>query len=80
MASFSGSPAARASPSARATAERSEVSEDAAKARALAMSSADQGRTFQVRYRVNANGPTEVRWEALRGELSEVTGDARRRP
>jgi hypothetical protein len=60
--------------------ERSEVSEEAAKARALAMSNVNVGHTFQVRYRVNANGPTEVRWEALRGTLSEITGDARRKP
>jgi hypothetical protein len=60
--------------------ERNEVSEDAAKARAVAMSNSAAGHTFQVRYRVNANGPTEVRWEALRGTLSEITGDARRHP
>jgi hypothetical protein len=34
------------------------------------------GTAFQVRYHANANAPTEVRWEALYGQLSEVTKDA----
>jgi len=38
------------------------------------------GTIFQVRYRVNANGMTEVRWEALDGNISEITGEARRHP
>jgi hypothetical protein len=29
---------------------------------------------------VNANGKTEVRWEALDGTVTEVTGDAQKRP
>ncbi len=59
---------------------RTEVSESAAKGLALAMSQSNAGAVFQVRYRVNANGPTEVRWEALDGRIDEITGDARRHP
>jgi hypothetical protein len=57
---------------------RTEVSEGAAKDAAVAMSKRNGGIVFQVRYRVNANGRTEVRWEARDGQLQEVTGDARK--
>ncbi len=56
------------------------VSETSAKNAAVAASSANPGRVFQVRYRVNANGATEVRWEVRDGVISEVSGDARRHP
>ena len=56
---------------------RLEVSEAAAKAGALAASEAHPGRVFQVRYHVNANAPTEVRWEALDGQIIDVTGGER---
>jgi len=59
---------------------RTEVSEGAAKTRAVSMSQQQGGVTFQVRYRVNANGRTEVRWEALDGQIVEVTGDGRMHP
>ncbi len=59
---------------------RNEVSETSAKNGAIAMSSSNPGRVFQVRYRVNANGATEVRWEARDGVIAEITGDARRHP
>jgi hypothetical protein len=59
---------------------RNEVSETAAKNGATSMSQSNPGKTFQVRYRVNANGHTEVRWEALDGHLTEVTGNARKHP
>jgi hypothetical protein len=49
-----------------------EVSEAAAKARAVALSSSTPGTVYQVRYHANANAPTEVRWEAVNGELSEI--------
>jgi hypothetical protein len=58
---------------------RTEVSEGAAKRAALALSSRTPGAVFQVRYRVNANGGTEVRWEAIDGQLFEITGDGRKR-
>ncbi len=58
---------------------RNEVSEGSAKNGAVALSQSNPGKTFQVRYRVNANGATEVRWEARDGQIAEVTGDARRR-
>ena len=58
---------------------RTEVSEAAAKNSALARSTRTPGAVFQVRYRVNANGRTEVRWEARDGQLIEVTGDERNR-
>jgi hypothetical protein len=51
---------------------RIEVSEAAAKSRAVAMSLSAPGRVYQVRYHANANAPTEVRWEALSGELHEI--------
>ena len=57
-----------------------EVNEDAAKARALAKSVAQPGVAFQARYRVNANAIAEVRWQAVDGVVSEVTGAARRTP
>lgn len=59
---------------------RTEVSETAAKNAALAMSQRDPTPVFQVRYRVNANAKTEVRWEAQAGRIDEVTGEARRHP
>ncbi len=59
---------------------RNEVSETAAKNGAVAMSTSNPGHVYQVRYRVNANGATEVRWEARDGAINEVTGDARRHP
>ncbi len=59
---------------------RTEVSEAAAKDAAVAMSQRLPGTVIQVRYRVNANARTEARWEALDGQLHEVTGDARKRP
>jgi len=51
---------------------RIEVSEAAAKSRAIALSSSAPGTVYQVRYHANVNAPTEVRWEALNGELSEI--------
>jgi hypothetical protein len=58
---------------------RTEVSEAAAKSAALALSQRNPQACFQVRYRVNANGGTEVRWEAVDGQLFEISGDARKR-
>jgi hypothetical protein len=58
---------------------RTEVSEGSAKDAAVAMSQRTPGTVIQVRYRVNANARTEVRWEALDGRLQEVTGEARKR-
>lgn len=55
-----------------------EISEEAAKRVALAKSKAQPEAVFQVRYHVNANGPTEVRWEASGGQLTGVTTDRRR--
>ena len=57
-----------------------EVSELAAKNRAIALSSRDPGTAFQVRYHANANAPTEVRWEALNGQIIAVMKDARMTP
>ncbi len=57
-----------------------EINEEGAKKAALARSHAERGRAFQVRYRVNANAPAEARWEALDGKVTEVTGDAKKRP
>jgi hypothetical protein len=57
---------------------RTEVSEGAAKDAAIATSQRQPGIVFQVRYRVNANARTEVRWEVLDGRLQEVTGEARK--
>jgi hypothetical protein len=58
---------------------RTEVSEDAAKRGAVAMSNQTPGVVFQVRYHVNANGKTEVRWEAVDGRITEITGEAERK-
>ena len=59
---------------------RTEVSEASAKDAAIAMSQRTPGTVIQVRYRVNANGGTEVRWEAIDGRLQEVMGEARKHP
>lgn len=58
---------------------RTEVSEAAAKNGALALSLKNPHVCFQVRYHVNANGRTEVRWEALDGKLQEIVGEDRHR-
>ena len=55
-----------------------EVNQEAAKTKALAKSTANPGTVFQVRYHMNANAPAEVRWEAVDGGLTEVTGDKQR--
>jgi hypothetical protein len=60
--------------------DRNEVSEASAKNAAAKMSKNRPGCVVQVRYRVNANASTEVRWEALDGQLTEITGAARRHP
>jgi hypothetical protein len=57
-----------------------EISQEAAKRSAIARSKARPGAVFQVRYHVNANGATEVRWEVVDGNVTEVTGDAQKRP
>jgi hypothetical protein len=57
-----------------------EINQEAAKRVALEKSQARPGTVFQVRYHANANAPTEVRWEALNGRVTEVTGDAQKRP
>jgi hypothetical protein len=57
-----------------------EISQDAAKRSAAARSRGKPGTVFQVRYHVNANGATEVRWQAIDGTVTEVTGDAQKRP
>jgi hypothetical protein len=57
-----------------------EISEEAAKRAAIARSQANRGIVFQVRYHVNANAPTTVRWEALDGLVTEITGEDRKRP
>jgi hypothetical protein len=59
---------------------RTEVSEGSAKDVAITMSQRNPGIVIQVRYRVNANARTEVRWQALDGRLEEVTGEARKHP
>jgi hypothetical protein len=59
---------------------RTEVSETSAKDAAIAMSQRTPGTVIQVRYRVNANARTEVRWEAIDGRLHEVMGEARKHP
>jgi len=59
---------------------RIEVGEGAAKGRAVAMSERSPGKVFQVRYHVNANAPTEIRWEALNGKIVEVVRDERMTP
>lgn len=58
---------------------RTEVSEASAKSRAVALSLQNPHACYQVRYHVNANGRTEVRWEALDGKLVEILDDDRRR-
>ncbi|HEX8795322.1 MAG TPA: hypothetical protein VF765_30445 [Polyangiaceae bacterium] len=58
---------------------RTEVSEASAKSGAVARSLQNPHACFQVRYRVNANGRTEVHWEAVDGQLVEIVGDDRRR-
>lgn len=55
---------------------RTEINEEAAKRVAIAQSEANPGIVFEVRYHVNANAPTRVRWEAVDGRVTEVTGDA----
>jgi len=57
-----------------------EINEEAAKSVALAQSEANPGFVFQVRYHVNANAPAEVRWEALNGQIIEVTHGERVTP
>jgi hypothetical protein len=57
-----------------------EVNEEAAKRGAAAKSKAERGTVFQVRYRVNANALPEVRWQAVDGNVTPVTGEAQRRP
>ena len=57
-----------------------EINQEAAKKVALAKSQARPGTVFQVRYHVNANAPTEVRWVAVDGRVTEVTGDAQKHP
>lgn len=47
---------------------------------AVVMSQSTPGTVIQVRYRVNANAGTEVRWEAVDGQLQELTGEARKHP
>jgi hypothetical protein len=57
-----------------------EVSEATAKSRAVELSSLKPGVAVQVRYHANVNAPTEIRWEALNGQITEVTGDPPRSP
>ena len=57
-----------------------EINQEVAKRVALAKSQAHPGTVFQVRYHANANAPTEVRWLAVDGRITEVTGDAQKRP
>jgi hypothetical protein len=59
---------------------RFELSETAAKDRAVAQSQRHPGVAFQVRYHVNANAPTEVRWEAIDGSIGETRKDDRTPP
>lgn len=59
---------------------RFELSEAGAKDHALSQSQRHPGTVFQVRYHVNANAPTEVRWEAVDGRISEVHKDDRKTP
>jgi hypothetical protein len=59
---------------------RFELSETAAKDRAVAQSQRHPGVAFQVRYHVNANAPTEVRWEAIDGRIGEMRKDDRTPP
>ena len=55
-----------------------EISQEAAKKSAIAKSKAKPGSVYQVRYHVNANAAPEVRWEAVDGTVTEVTGDAQK--
>ena len=57
-----------------------EINEEAAKRVAFAQSEANPGIVFQVRYHVNANAPTRVRWEAVDGRVTEVMGDDQKHP
>ena len=57
-----------------------EVNEEAAKQGAASKSKAAPGTVFQVRYRVNANAPAQVRWQAVDGTITPVTGAAQRQP
>jgi hypothetical protein len=57
-----------------------EINQEAAKRSAAARSKANPGTVFQVRYHVNANAPPEVRWEAVDGAVTEITGDAQKHP
>jgi hypothetical protein len=56
---------------------RIELNEAAAKDRAVDQSKRHPGVAFQVRYHVNANAPTEVRWESLDGAIVEIRKDQR---
>jgi len=49
-----------------------EINEEGAKRAAMAKSRARPGTVFEVRYRVNANGTTETRWEVADGVLTQV--------
>jgi hypothetical protein len=51
-----------------------EVSETAAKNRAVAQSQSHPGQAYEVRYHANANAPTEVKWEAVDGAIYVATG------
>ena len=57
-----------------------EINQEAAKRTAAARSKAKPGTVFQVRYHVNANAAAEVRWEAVDGTVTEITGDAQKHP
>lgn len=57
---------------------RTEISEEAAKRAAIAKSQSSPATVFHVRYHMNANAPIEVRWEAVDGRVTEVTGAARK--
>ncbi len=59
---------------------RFELNEAGAKDTAVGQSQRNPGVAFQVRYHVNANAPTEVRWEALDGRIIEVRKDERMTP
>lgn len=57
---------------------RFELNEAAAKHRAMSQSERHPGVAFEVRYHVNANARTEVRWEALDGRIAEARKEERR--
>ncbi len=59
---------------------RFEINEAAAKQRAMSQSERHPGVAFQVRYHVNANAPTEIRWEAVDGRIAEVRKEERSMP